>query len=201
MFLDLVIAEDETGRSRPERMIAKRFGLRDQGRAADAWLRDSVRMTWRVKLLTRLDLELKTRLREAAETEAIKVFAANLHDLLLAAPAGPRVTLGLDPGLRTGVKVAVVDATGKVVATDTIYPHPPKKRGTSPSPPWRNWPWRTRLTLIAIGNGTASRETDRLAAELIQTLSGTQAQQGHGQRGRCVRVFGIRTCLERTARP
>ena len=168
VFLDLVIAEDETGRSWPERMIAKRFGLQDQGRAADAWLRDSVRMTWRAKLLTRLDLELKTRLREAAETEAIKVFASNLHDLLLAAPAGPRVTLGLDPGLRTGVKVAVVDATGKVVATDTIYPHPPKKAWDQSVATLAKLAMVHEVTLIAIGNGTASRETDRLAAELIR---------------------------------
>jgi len=168
VFLDLVIAEDETGRSWPERMIAKRFGLRDQGRAADTWLRDSVRITWRVKLLTRLDLELKTRLREAAETEAIKVFASNLHDLLLAAPAGPRVTLGLDPGLRTGVKVAVVDATGKVVATDTIYPHPPKKAWDQSVAALAKLAMAHQVTLIAIGNGTASRETDRLAAELIR---------------------------------
>jgi len=168
VFLDLVVAEDETGRSWPERMIAKRFGLRDQGRAADAWLRDSVRMTWRVKLLTRLDLELKTRLREAADAEAIKVFASNLHDLLLAAPAGPRVSLGLDPGLRTGVKVAVVDATGKVVATDTIYPHPPKKAWDQSLATLGRLAKEHQVTLIAIGNGTASRETDRLAAELIR---------------------------------
>ena len=168
VFLDLIIAEDETGRSWPERMIAQRFGLRDQGRAADAWLRGSVRMTWRVKLLTRLDLELKNRLREAAETEAIKVFASNLHDLLLAAPAGRRVSLGLDPGLRTGVKVAVVDATGKVVATDTIYPHPPQKAWDQSLVSLARLAREHQVTLIAIGNGTASRETDRLAAELIR---------------------------------
>ncbi|MCG6965798.1 MAG: RNA-binding transcriptional accessory protein [Chromatiaceae bacterium] len=168
VFLDLVIAEDEAGRSHPERMIAKRFGIRDQGRPADAWLRDAVRMTWRVKLLTRLDLELKTRLREAAETEAIKVFAANLHDLLLAAPAGPRATLGLDPGLRTGVKVAVVDATGKVVATDTIYPHPPRKQWEQSLASLARLAAAHAVELVAIGNGTASRETDRLAVELIK---------------------------------
>lgn len=168
VFLDLVIAEDETGRSQPEHMIAQRFGIRDQGRAADAWLRDTVRMTWRVKLLTRLDLELKTRLREAGETEAIKVFATNLHDLLLAAPAGPRATLGLDPGLRTGVKVAVVDNTGKVVATDTIYPHPPKKQWDQSIATLAKLAKAHQVSLVAIGNGTASRETDRLSAELIK---------------------------------
>ncbi len=168
VFLDLSIESDETGRSQPERMVAQRFGIRDEGRAADAWLRDSVRMTWRVKLLTRLDLELKNRLREAAESEAIKVFAANLHDLLLAAPAGPRATLGLDPGLRTGVKVAVVDATGKVVATETIYPHAPKRQWDQSIALLAKLAVAHRVELVAIGNGTASRETDRLAAELIK---------------------------------
>jgi len=168
VFLDLVIADDQAGRSHPEHMIAQRFGIRDEGRAADPWLRDTVRMTWRVKLLTRLDLELKTRLREAAEAEAIKVFAANLHDLLLAAPAGPRAILGLDPGLRTGVKVAVVDATGKVLATDTIYPHPPKRQWDASIAALAGLAAEHRVELIAVGNGTASRETARLAAELIQ---------------------------------
>ncbi len=168
VFLDFDIDEDENGRTQPERMIAARFAIRDEGRAADAWLRDSVRMTWRVKLLTRLDLELKTRLREAAEGEAIKVFAANLHDLLLAAPAGPRATLGLDPGLRTGVKVAIVDNTGKVVATDTIYPHPPKKQWDQSLATLAKLAAKHKVQLVAIGNGTASRETDRLAAELIK---------------------------------
>ena len=168
VFLDLSIEADETGRSQPERMIAQRFGIRDQGRAADGWLRDCVRMTWRVKLLTRLDLELKNRLRESAESEAIKVFAANLHDLLLAAPAGPRATLGLDPGLRTGVKVAVLDATGKVVATETIYPHAPKRQWDQSIAVLARLAAAHRVELVAIGNGTASRETDRLAAELIK---------------------------------
>jgi uncharacterized protein len=121
-----------------------------------------------VKLLTRLDLELKNRLREAAETEAIKVFAANLHDLLLAAPAGPRATIGLDPGLRTGVKVAVVDATGKVVATDTIYPHPPKSQWHQSIAPLAKLAAAHGVELVAIGNGTAARETDKLVAELLQ---------------------------------
>lgn len=168
VFLDFDIEADAEGRTQPERMIAARFEIRDEGRAADAWLRDSVRMTWRVKLLTRLDLELKTRLREAAEAEAIKVFAANLHDLLLAAPAGPRATLGLDPGLRTGVKVAVVDNTGKVVATDTIYPHVPKNQWDQSLATLAKLAAAHKVQLVAIGNGTASRETDRLAIELIK---------------------------------
>ncbi len=167
MFLDLDIEQDAPGASVPEQMIAERFGIEDLGRPADAWLRECVRFTWRVKLLTRLDLELKNRLREAAESEAIRVFAANLHDLLLAAPAGLRATIGLDPGLRTGVKVAVIDATGKVVATDTIYPHPPKRQWDQSIARLAALARAHAVELIAIGNGTASRETDRLAAELL----------------------------------
>ena len=166
VYLDMEIEQDEDGRSHPERLVAQRFEIRDQGRAADSWLRECVRFTWRVKLFTRLDLELKTRLREAAEGEAIKVFANNLHDLLLAAPAGPRATLGLDPGLRTGVKVAVVDSTGKVVATDTIYPHPPKRQWDQSIATLAKLAQQHQVDLVAIGNGTASRETDKLAAEL-----------------------------------
>ncbi|BAN69843.1 Tex family protein [endosymbiont of unidentified scaly snail isolate Monju] len=165
--LDLRIDEAEDGSTHPERLIARRFGVSDRGRPADAWLRGCVRFAWRVKLLTRLDLELKNRLREAAETEAIRVFASNLKDLLLAAPAGPRPTLGLDPGLRTGVKVAVVDGTGKVVATDTLYPHPPQKQWDQALSRLAELARRHDVELIAIGNGTASRETDRLAGELI----------------------------------
>ncbi len=165
--LDLRIDEAEDGSTHPERLIARRFGVSDQGRPADAWLRGCVRFAWRVKLLTRLDLELKNRLREAAETEAIRVFASNLKDLLLAAPAGPRPTLGLDPGLRTGVKVAVVDGTGKVLATDTLYPHPPQKQWDQALSRLAELARRHGVELIAIGNGTASRETDRLAGELI----------------------------------
>ncbi len=172
IYLDLAIDEDADGRSMPERMIAQRFDIRDEGRAADRWLCDCVRFTWRVKLLTRLDLELKSRLREAAETEAINVFANNLKDLLLAAPAGPRATLGLDPGLRTGVKVAVVDGTGKVVATDTIYPHAPKKQWDRSIATLAALCKAHRVDLVAIGNGTASRETDKLAAELISRHAG-----------------------------
>ncbi len=172
LYLDLDLGEAEPGAvSVPEVMLAQHFAIEDRGRPADAWLRETVRYTWRVKLLTRLDLELKTRLREAAEEEAIQVFARNLHDLLLAAPAGPRATLGLDPGLRTGVKVAVVDATGKVVATDTIYPHAPKKQWDQSIATLANIARVHRVDLIAIGNGTASRETDRLAAELIRKHS------------------------------
>jgi len=168
LYLDLDTGEEPGLPAAPEGMIASRFAIADQGRPADAWLRDTVRLTWRVKLLTRLDLELKTRLREAAEQEAIQVFARNLHDLLLAAPAGGRATLALDPGLRTGVKVAAIDATGKVLATDTIYPHVPRKQWDQSIATLARLCAAHQLELIAIGNGTASRETDKLAGELIR---------------------------------
>ncbi|TCO77343.1 uncharacterized protein EV699_12629 [Plasticicumulans lactativorans] len=151
-----------------EGMVAARFGIAAQGRAADAWLVETARWAWRVKIQTHLDLELKARLRADAEDEAIKVFARNLHDLLLAAPAGPRVTLGLDPGLRTGVKVAVVDTTGKLLATDTLYPHVPHQQWDRTLAALATLCRTHRVELISIGNGTASRETDRLVAELMQ---------------------------------
>ncbi|GAB6041242.1 Tex family protein [Endothiovibrio diazotrophicus] len=171
-FINLTLLVDEetpAGQRTPcEGRIAKRFGVRDEGRPADKWLLDTVRWAWKVKIFTHLDLELKNRLREAAEEEAIKVFAKNLHDLLLAAPAGGRPTLGLDPGLRTGVKVAAIDATGKLVATDTIYPHAPKNRWDDSIHTLAKIAAAHRIELIAIGNGTASRETDKLALELIK---------------------------------
>ena len=141
--------------------------------AADAgprarWLGEVCRWTWRVKLLTAFETEFIARLRESAEAEAIRVFAANLKDLLLAAPAGPRPVLGLDPGLRTGVKVAVVDATGKLVATDTIYPHEPRRQWDASIATLAALCRAHQVELIAIGNGTASRETDRLAGDLIR---------------------------------
>jgi uncharacterized protein len=148
--------------------IAHRFGIVDRGRAADPWLQETVRWTWRVKLFTRLDLELMTRLREQAEEEAIRVFAHNLKDLLLAAPAGRLPIIGLDPGLRTGVKVAVVDATGKVAATGAIYPHAPKNQWDPSIAVLAALAKEHGVRLISIGNGTASRETDRLVRELIK---------------------------------
>jgi uncharacterized protein len=132
------------------------------------WLAETVRWTWRVKVFLHLDLELTNRLRESSEAEAIKVFARNLHDLLLAAPAGPRPTMGLDPGLRTGVKVAVVDATGKLVDTATIYPHEPKRDWERSLAVLAALAAKHKVELISIGNGTASRETDKLAADLIK---------------------------------
>ncbi|HMW17059.1 MAG TPA: Tex family protein [Accumulibacter sp.] len=151
-----------------EMRIAGHFGIADRGRPADKWLFDSVRWAWRIKISLHLDLELMNVLRERAETEAIRVFGANLHDLLLAAPAGLRATMGLDPGLRTGVKVAVIDATGKVLDTTTIYPHEPRRDWDGALHTLALLARRHRVELISIGNGTASRETDRLVAELVQ---------------------------------
>ena len=148
--------------------LAAHFGIQDRGRPADPWLRETARKAWRVKLFTRLDLDLKSRLLAAAEEEAIRVFARNLSALLLAAPAGRLSTLGLDPGLRTGVKVAVVDSTGRVVATDTIYPHVPRNQWDASIARLAALAQAHGVKLISIGNGTASRETDRLARDLIK---------------------------------
>ncbi len=151
-----------------ESRIAQRFGVSNQGRPADKWLSDTVRWTWRVKVFMHLETELMTKLREEAEAEAINVFARNLKDLLLAAPAGPRATMGLDPGLRTGVKVAVVDATGKVVDTATIYPHQPRNDWEGSLHTLAVLALKHNVSLVSIGNGTASRETDKLAQDLIK---------------------------------
>jgi len=151
-----------------EGRIAVRFGISHQGRPADAWLADTVRWTWRVRIALHLETELMGCLRERAEADAIKVFALNLKALLLAAPAGQRVTMGLDPGVRTGVKVAVTDATGKVLATDTIYPHQPRNDWDGSLHTLAKLAQQYGVSLIAIGNGTASRETDKLAQEMMQ---------------------------------
>jgi len=166
--LTLTVEEAASGFHPCELIIARHVGIADRGRSADSWLLDTVRWAWRVKIFTRLDGELKQRLREAAEAEAIQVFAANLRDLLLAAPAGPRSTMGLDPGLRTGVKVAVVDATGKLVDTATLYPHVPHKQWDAALHALAALVRRHRVELISVGNGTASRETDRLVGELLK---------------------------------
>ncbi|MEV4441951.1 Tex family protein [Streptomyces sp. NPDC049577] len=155
------------GPSSYEQAIARRFGVADRGRPADKWLGDTVRWAWRTRVLVHLGIDLRLRLRQAAEDEAVRVFAANLRDLLLAAPAGTRATMGLDPGFRTGVKVAVVDATGKVAATETIYPHVPQNKWDASLATLARLAREHRVELVAIGNGTASRETDRLAADLI----------------------------------
>ncbi len=149
-----------------ELSIAAHARIRDQGRPADGWLLEAVRQAWRSRLAASLESDLFKRLRLRAEEEAIRVFADNLRDLLLAAPAGARVTMGLDPGLRTGVKVAVVDATGKVLATDTIYPHVPHQRHAEALATLAHLAKRHAVELVSIGNGTASRETDRLVADL-----------------------------------
>ena len=151
-----------------ERMIASHLAISQQGRAADRWLQEVVRWAWRVKIFTHLDTDLKTRLREEAEVEAIKVFAHNLKDLLLAAPAGPRATMGLDPGIRTGVKVAVVDATGKLLDTATIYPLAPKHQWDQSIETLAVLSKRHQVDLLSIGNGTGSREIDKLAVELLK---------------------------------
>jgi len=150
--------------------IAKRFGIRDDGRAADRWLVDTARWAWNVKISLHLELELMGQLRERAEEEAIRVFARNLKDLLLAAPAGSRVTMGLDPGIRTGVKVAVVDATGKLLDTATVYPFEPRRDRDGSLATLAALVKRHGVQLIAIGNGTHSRETDKLTAELLALL-------------------------------
>ncbi|WP_330321040.1 RNA-binding transcriptional accessory protein [Streptomyces clavifer] len=169
--LDLVLEPEEPDPGQPgpsayENMIARRFGVADRGRPGDKWLADTVRWAWRTRILVHLGIDMRLRLRTAAEDEAVRVFASNLRDLLLAAPAGTRATLGLDPGFRTGVKVAVVDATGKVVATEVIHPHVPANKWDQSLATLERLAREHRVDLIAIGNGTASRETDKLAGEL-----------------------------------
>ncbi|WP_142001116.1 Tex family protein [Amycolatopsis cihanbeyliensis] len=169
--LDLTVepgGEREAGPTEYEVDIAARFGIADRGRPADKWLNDTVRWAWRTKIQLHLGIDLRMRLRQAAEDEAVRVFAANLRDLLLAAPAGTRPTMGLDPGYRTGVKVAVIDDTGKVVATDTIYPHKPQARWDEALVALEKLAREHKVELIAIGNGTASRETDKLAGDLVK---------------------------------
>lgn len=176
-ILELSLTEGEAAdpaalaasRARYERAVAARLGVADRGRPADAWLMQTVQLAWR-RILAKLATDLRARLFADAETEAVRVFAANLRDVLLAAPAGNRTTLGLDPGLRTGVKVAVVDGTGKVLATDTIYPHAPARRWEDALSRLAALVRQHGVELLAIGNGTASRETDKLAAELMRLL-------------------------------
>jgi uncharacterized protein len=163
-------AAPERSRAEPssyELRIARHFGIADRGRPADRWLWDTVRLAWRTRVRVRLSADVRLRLWQAAEDEAVGVFAANLRDLLLAAPAGTRPTMGLDPGYRTGTKVAVVDATGKVVATETVFPHQPQRRWDQAIAVLAHLAQAYGVELIAIGNGTASRETDKLAGDLI----------------------------------
>jgi uncharacterized protein len=153
-----------------EAMILRRFGIQSADRPGDAWLLETGRMAWRGKLSVHLDIEMKRRLHDKADAEAIKVFARNLHDLLLSAPAGPRPTIGLDPGVRTGVKVAVIDETGKLLETATVYPHPPRNERDQALAVLARLAAGHNTELIAVGNGTASRETDALAGDLIKQL-------------------------------
>ena len=153
-----------------ELKIMQRFAISDQGRPGDRWLVETARWAWKTKIQVHLNIDLRMRLWTAAETEAVRVFAANLRDLLLAAPAGARVTMGLDPGFRSGVKVAIVDATGKVVATTAVYPHEPQKQWDQALATLGKLAVTHRVDLIAIGNGTASRETDKLATDLVKLL-------------------------------
>ncbi|MEA5364573.1 Tex family protein [Amycolatopsis sp., V23-08] len=172
--LDLTMSPDEptdepqVGPTQYETRIAAKFGVTNEGRPGDKWLNDTVRWAWRTKILLHLGIDLRMRLRQAAEDDAVRVFASNLRDLLLAAPAGTRATMGLDPGFRTGVKVAVVDATGKVVDTHVIYPHQPANKWDQSIAELAALCARHQVDLVSIGNGTASRETDKLTQELIK---------------------------------
>lgn len=179
--LDLAEAEPSdddalaAARGRYESAVARFLGVADRGRPADEWLLQTAQVAWRSRVLARLTADLRGKMFAAAEDEAVRVFAANLRDVLLAAPAGNRATLGLDPGLRTGVKVAVVDGTGKVVATDTVYPHAPARKWDEALATLVRLARQHAVELVAIGNGTASRETDKLALELIKKLSASGA--------------------------
>jgi uncharacterized protein len=160
-----------------EAMIAQHTGITNRGRAADSWLAEVVSWTWKVKLHARLETELLADLRQRAEEEAIKVFGSNLKDLLLAAPSGQKAILGLDPGLRTGVKIAVVDATGQLVDHTAIFPHAPRNQWDQSIDTLAKLAQKHAVALLAIGNGTASRETDKLCAELIKRHPELKLQQ------------------------
>ena len=173
LMLDIEVDAEDPAPVKPvERMIAAAYDIAASGGAADRWLMEVARWTWRVKLSLSLSVDLMIELRQRAEEEAIQVFARNLKDLLLAAPAGSRATMGLDPGIRTGVKVAVIDGTGKLLETSTVYPFQPRNDVRGAQAELLRLVTRHKVELIAIGNGTASRETDRLAAELIAALPG-----------------------------
>jgi len=170
-FLSLLLKpglEDKEEHALCAQFVAQHLNIKDLSKPAEAWLAETARFAWKIKLFTRIDLDLKLRLREAAELEAIRVFASNLKDLLLAAPAGPKATMGLDPGIRTGVKVAVVDATGKLLATETIYPHPPRKQWDESIASLAKLIEKHQVDLVSIGNGTGSRETDQLVADVMK---------------------------------
>lgn len=177
-FLSLNLRAGEDGAAHPcEGLIAAHLNLALANRPADRWLSGVVSWTWKIKLAPQMETELIGRVREQAEEEAIRVFASNLKDLLMAAPAGMKATMGLDPGIRTGVKVAVVDATGKLVATDTVYPFEPRLQVEATLKTLATLCERYKVELISIGNGTASRETDRLVGELLKRYPGLAAQK------------------------
>ncbi len=161
-------SDEDIAHQHYEQRVAKHLNVTDTNKPADAWLALTAKFAWKVKLFTRIDLDLKLRLKEAAELEAIRVFASNLRDLLLAAPAGAKATMGLDPGIRTGVKVAVVDGTGKLLATETIYPHAPRNQWNESIDTLAKMIQQHQVNLVSIGNGTGSRETDQLVADLMK---------------------------------
>ena len=168
--LDLDVAH-EPGKPHPaESRIKNAFGISERGRPADSWLAETVRLAWKDKLSVSLQASLLVRLKERADAEAISVFSANLKDLLLAAPAGPRTTMGLDPGIRTGVKVAVVDQTGKLVDTTTIYPHEPRRDWNGALATLASLCRKHKVDIVSVGNGTGGRETDKLVAELMTKM-------------------------------
>ena len=179
LVLDSELNEDavKPGPSPCEQRIAARFGIKAQNRPADKWLQDTVRWTWKVKVYTHLELELVNELRERAEEEAIRIFGKNLKDLLLAAPAGQHVTMGIDPGIRTGCKIAVVDATGKLLDTATIYPHEPRNDWGGSISTIARLASTHGVTLVAIGNGTASRETDKLVQDVMKKYPEARLQK------------------------
>ncbi|NOU07830.1 MAG: RNA-binding transcriptional accessory protein, partial [Hyphomicrobiaceae bacterium] len=178
-FLDLGldVATDGAKQHPAEGKIMVAFGLQDRGRIGDKWISDSVRLAWRARLSVTLSVDLFTLLKEIADRDAISVFSKNMKDLMLAAPAGPRVTMGVDPGIRTGCKIAVVDATGKLLDTATIYPHEPRNDWNGALATMGALAMKHKVEIVAIGNGTAGRETDKLAAELIKKLPDSKIQK------------------------
>ncbi|RUO59883.1 Tex family protein [Pseudidiomarina marina] len=160
--------EDPKARSYGEQLIAAHINWQDKGRAADTWLQQTVQWTWRIKILLHMETELFGSVRERAETDAIQIFANNLKDLLMAAPAGDKVTMGLDPGVRTGIKVAVVDSTGKVLGTNTVFPFQPQNQVDKAMRTLAGMCKQHKVELISIGNGTYSRETDKLVGEMLK---------------------------------
>lgn len=164
-------ADEQVAHEQCAQVVNRHLHITDISKPADAWLAETARLAWKIKLFTRIDVDLKLKLREAAELESICVFASNLKDLLLAAPAGAKTTMGLDPGIRTGVKVAIVDQTGKLLDTTTIYPHPPRQQWNESIAILAKLIKQHQVQLVSIGNGTGSRETDTLVADVMKQYS------------------------------